>query len=102
MSSPAPFILPLLRPVLPSPPPHTHPARKLAQLRQVERASLIAALTRYPLAVSGSEGYKKAEVTGGGLPLEQINCATMESRVRLWQPDPEFDLPLDSLCRLTA
>lgn len=50
----------------------------------MERASLIAALTRYPLPVDGSEGYKKAEVTGGGLPLEQINCATMESRVGLW------------------
>jgi predicted flavoprotein YhiN len=38
-------------------------------------------LTRYPLRIDGSEGYKKAEVTGGGLPLEQIDCKTMESKV---------------------
>jgi len=27
------------------------------------------------------EGYPKAEVTGGGVPLEQVDCKTMESRV---------------------
>lgn len=54
--------------------------RKMAQLSKAERGSLVAALTRYPLNVNGSEGFKKAEVTGGGLPLEHINCATMESR----------------------
>lgn len=29
----------------------------------------------------GHEGYPKAEVTGGGVPLEQVDCKTMESRV---------------------
>lgn len=42
----------------------------------------VAALTAYELQYTGHEGYKKAEVTGGGVPLEEINCATMESRVR--------------------
>ena len=40
----------------------------------------MAALTRYRLAVTGHEGYPKAEVTGGGLPLSQLDCATLESR----------------------
>ncbi len=42
---------------------------------------LIRALTEYPLTCTGHEGFPKAEVTGGGVPLEQINCRTMESRV---------------------
>lgn len=40
----------------------------------------MAALTAYQLPVSGHEGYPKAEVTGGGLPLSELNCSTLESR----------------------
>jgi len=29
-----------------------------------------------------AQGYAKAEVTGGGLPLEEVDCATLESRLR--------------------
>jgi hypothetical protein len=32
----------------------------------------------------GHEGYGKAEVTGGGVPLEQVDCKTMQSRVSVW------------------
>ena len=39
------------------------------------------ALARYPLPVTGHEGYKKAEVTGGGVPLGEVNPRTLESRV---------------------
>lgn len=62
-------------------PPRLPRRRKMAQLSKAERTTLVAALTRYPLQIEGSEGYKKAEVTGGGLPLEQIDCKTMESKV---------------------
>ncbi|GAX81938.1 hypothetical protein CEUSTIGMA_g9366.t1 [Chlamydomonas eustigma] len=55
--------------------------RKLSQLKCAERVALVAALTKYPLSVNGSEGYKKAEVTGGGVPLEQVDCSSMESRL---------------------
>ncbi|MEP6472780.1 MAG: NAD(P)/FAD-dependent oxidoreductase, partial [Gemmatimonadota bacterium] len=37
-------------------------------------------LVRYPLPVTGDEGYKKAEVTGGGVALAEIDPHTMESR----------------------
>lgn len=30
----------------------------------------------------GAQGYAKAEVTGGGLPLDEVDCATLESRLR--------------------
>lgn len=49
----------------PLPPPHPPPTPTRGpdrQLRKEERAALVEALTAYPLAVSGHEGYKKAEV----------------------------------------
>src|SRR5690606_34361392 len=41
--------------------------RPLAQLRREERTRLVTVLTRYPLPWTGDEGYRKAEVTGGGV-----------------------------------
>ncbi|KAG2453062.1 hypothetical protein HYH02_002395 [Chlamydomonas schloesseri] len=55
--------------------------RRVCDLRKQERAALVAALTSYELQYTGHEGYKKAEVTGGGVPLEELDCATMESRL---------------------
>lgn len=52
----------------------------LAQLRREDRARLVELLTRYPLPWQGHEGYKAAEVTGGGVALDQVNPATLESR----------------------
>jgi len=57
------------------------PERRLAQLRREDRVRLVEALTRYPLPWTGDEGYKKAEVTGGGVPLEEVDPRTLESRV---------------------
>lgn len=54
--------------------------RKLSELKKGERAALVAALTQYTLHVSGHEGYAKAEVTGGGVPLNELDCSTLESR----------------------
>ena len=34
-----------------------------------------------PLPVRGSRGYAYAEVTAGGVPLDEIDAATMESRI---------------------
>ena len=56
--------------------------RSLGQLRKDERLKLIELLTRYPLPWTGDEGYKKAEVTGGGIDLAEIDPRTMESRVQ--------------------
>ncbi len=57
------------------------PGRTLAQLRREERARLVELLARYPLPWTGDEGYKKAEVTGGGVPLSEVDPRTLESRV---------------------
>lgn len=54
---------------------------ELAQLRRDERGRLIEALTHTALPWSGHEGYRVAEVTGGGVALDQVNPATLESRI---------------------
>jgi predicted Rossmann fold flavoprotein len=56
-------------------------SRTLSQLRRDERARLVERLTRYRLPWTGDEGYKKAEVTGGGVPLGEVDPRTLESRV---------------------
>ncbi|HET7039674.1 MAG TPA: NAD(P)/FAD-dependent oxidoreductase, partial [Gemmatimonadales bacterium] len=56
------------------------PARPLAQLKREERLRLVEMLVRGPLPCTGHEGYWKAEVTGGGVSLGEINPRTMESR----------------------
>ena len=55
-------------------------SRPLAQLGRDERLRLIDVLVRGELQWTGDEGYKKAEVTGGGVSLAEINPRTMESR----------------------
>jgi predicted Rossmann fold flavoprotein len=54
--------------------------RQLSQLTRTERLGLIELLVRTPLGWTGHEGYKKAEVTGGGVGLGEIDPRTMESR----------------------
>jgi predicted flavoprotein YhiN len=56
--------------------------RPLAELRREERARFVEALARYPLPWTGDEGYKKAEVTGGGVSLAEVDPRTLESRRR--------------------
>lgn len=52
-----------------------------ARIRREERLRLVELLTRYPLPWTGDEGYKKAEVTGGGVRLDQVHTRSLESRV---------------------
>jgi predicted flavoprotein YhiN len=58
------------------------PDRRGPELRRHERTALVDALTSYVLPWKGDEGYKKAEVTGGGVALTEVNPRTLES-VRL-------------------
>jgi predicted flavoprotein YhiN len=56
------------------------PDTRVSQLRREARQALVAALTAYPLPWTGDEGYKKAEVTGGGVALSELDPRTLESR----------------------
>jgi predicted Rossmann fold flavoprotein len=52
-----------------------------AQVPRRQRERLLAALTRLPLPVTRDRGWNYAEVTAGGIPLEEIDYRTMRSRV---------------------
>ncbi|MBI3723586.1 NAD(P)/FAD-dependent oxidoreductase [bacterium] len=55
--------------------------RSLAELRREERTSLVRALKDLRLAVSGTLGFDKAEVTAGGVSLDAIDPRTLESKL---------------------
>jgi predicted Rossmann fold flavoprotein len=52
----------------------------LAHLSRGDRLRLIDTLVRGTLPWTGDEGYKKAEVTGGGVSLAEVDPRTLESR----------------------
>ena len=56
------------------------PARTLSELRREERLRIIETLVRGELPWHGDEGYKKAEVTGGGMALSEVDARTMQSK----------------------
>jgi predicted Rossmann fold flavoprotein len=56
------------------------PNRRASDLRRKERTALIEHLISYALPWTDDEGFKKAEVTGGGVALEELNPRTLESR----------------------
>jgi predicted Rossmann fold flavoprotein len=53
----------------------------LADMPRDIRRALVHALLDWPLAVVDSRGYNYAEVTAGGVALDEIDPASMESRV---------------------
>ena len=53
----------------------------MAHVGREERRRLVHALVEGPVAVLDSRGYGYAEVTAGGIPLDEIDPATMQSRV---------------------
>jgi len=56
-------------------------SRKLTDLKKVERVSLVKVLSGYVFRVVGDEGFGKAEVTGGGVVLSELDSRTMESKI---------------------
>ncbi|MBI5765497.1 MAG: NAD(P)/FAD-dependent oxidoreductase [Planctomycetes bacterium] len=57
------------------------PTTQMSQFPRDDRRRLINALLAWPMPIRGTRGYAYAEVTAGGVPLTEINPATMESRV---------------------
>jgi predicted flavoprotein YhiN len=55
--------------------------RALADLTRDDRRRLVHAVTGWPLPVLDTRGYNYAEVTAGGVPLAEVDPATMQSRV---------------------
>ncbi len=56
------------------------PSTACDQLRRESRRALIRVVKECPLPVHGHRGWNHAEVTAGGVPLRQLDLATMEAR----------------------
>ena len=52
----------------------------LAEMRDRDLAALAAQLKRWTLAPAGSEGWRKAEVTAGGVDTRELSSQSMQSR----------------------
>jgi predicted Rossmann fold flavoprotein len=50
------------------------------QLTRTRRIALVETTTAWPLAVRGDRGWNFAEVTAGGIPVEEFDPSTMQSR----------------------
>ena len=57
------------------------PETPLHRLTREARRAVVAALTALPLPVDGSEGYRTAEVTAGGVALEEVDPGSGASRL---------------------
>lgn len=56
------------------------PVTPAGQLRHELRRKLVHVITALPLPIERDRGWNYAEVTAGGVPLNEINFRTMESR----------------------
>jgi predicted Rossmann fold flavoprotein len=54
--------------------------RKAAALAKPDRAKLVAAAKRLRLPLRGTLGFEKAEVTAGGVSLDEVDSRTMQSK----------------------
>ena len=57
------------------------PQQASAQVPRTIRDRLLAGLTRFRFPVLRDRGWNFAEVTAGGIPLEEVNYRTMESKL---------------------
>ena len=57
-------------------------ALPMPQLRDRQLAALAAAIRTWQVVPDGSEGWRKAEVTAGGVDTRELNQQTMESRLQ--------------------
>lgn len=57
------------------------PQQTMAEVSRIDRNRLLDALTKFRFPVERDRGWNFAEVTAGGVPLDEINYRTMESKV---------------------
>lgn len=58
-----------------------NPQQACAQVPRAIRDRLLTALTQFRFPVVRDRGWNFAEVTAGGIPLEEVNFRTMESKL---------------------
>jgi predicted Rossmann fold flavoprotein len=57
------------------------PDIQLSYLSREARVRVVETLTAFPLPATGTEGYRTAEVTGGGVALEEVDPGSGHSRL---------------------
>jgi predicted Rossmann fold flavoprotein len=57
------------------------PDTRLSGLSREARLRVVETLTAFPLPATGTEGYRTAEVTGGGVALEEVDAGSGRSRL---------------------
>ena len=55
--------------------------RRAAELSKHERATLVQVVKACRIPIAGTKGFKKAEVTAGGVTLDEIDSRTMQSKL---------------------
>jgi len=55
--------------------------RRAAELSGADRRQLVEAVKQLPIPVAGTLGFKKAEVTAGGVALDEIDSRTLQSKI---------------------
>ena len=55
--------------------------RRAAELSAAERNRVVQQLKQCAICVTGSRGFEKAEVTAGGVALDEVDSRTMESKI---------------------
>jgi predicted Rossmann fold flavoprotein len=55
-------------------------SKPMRQYREAELRDIAAQLGNWPLVASGTEGYRTAEVTLGGIDTDELSSATMQSK----------------------
>lgn len=55
--------------------------RRMAEVAKAERAQLVDLLKQLAIPITGTLGFKKAEVTAGGVPLAEVDSRSMQSKL---------------------
>lgn len=55
--------------------------RRMAEVGKAERTRLVQAVKRLAVPITGTLGFKKAEVTAGGVSLAEVDSRTMQSKL---------------------
>jgi predicted Rossmann fold flavoprotein len=55
--------------------------RRAAELSRAERTALVDGLKRTEIPITGTLGFKKAEVTAGGVSLDEVDSRSMQSKL---------------------
>lgn len=55
--------------------------RRAAELSKADRAAIVEGLKGLPIPITGTLGYKKAEITAGGVALGEVDSRSMQSKL---------------------